>query len=50
VLNQNINSIFYKCPEDEKEAVAEQMNAITISFEKWIENNFYIWNDGFKVK
>lgn len=50
VLNQNINSIFYKCPSEEKEAVAEQMNAITISFEKWIENNFYIWNDGGIIK
>ena len=39
-LNQNINSIFFKCPEDEKQAVAEQMNNITMSFEKWIEINF----------
>lgn len=40
VLNQNIDSIFYKCPEDEKTEVAEQMNKITLSFEDWIENNF----------
>jgi len=39
-LNQNINSIFYKCPEDEKVAVADQMNNITMSFRNWIENNF----------
>lgn len=40
VLNQNINSIFYKCPIEEKVEVAEQMNKITLSFEDWIENNF----------
>jgi hypothetical protein len=40
VLNQNINSIFYKCPEDEKPEVAEQMNKITMAFESWIETNF----------
>ena len=39
-LNQNINSIFFKCPENEKQAVAEQMNNITMSFENWIETNF----------
>jgi hypothetical protein len=39
-LNQNINSIFYKCPDNEKDEVANQMNNITTSFENWIENNF----------
>ena len=40
VLNENINSIFFKCPPEEKEAVADQMNNITMSFENWIETNF----------
>ena len=39
-INKHLNSIYYKCPDDEKNDVATQQIAITSSFETWIENNF----------
>jgi hypothetical protein len=39
-INNHLNAIYFKCPEDEKSAVATQQMAITSSFENWIETNF----------
>ena len=38
--SKHLNSIYYKCPEEERSTVADQQIAISEGFRKWISENF----------